>query len=250
VGPGRPALPRPAVGPRRDEPRPQPSRGGRCAGRAGPHPRARLEPLRHRARLAGRPHPRPAARHRPAGMARGGPAGAGVLRQLRRRGQRVRAEAGPPVRGAGPPRRGQRPRLVPRPHPGHAPRHRPALEARGVPAPAGGLPARRVVRPRGARGGPRSDRRRGAARAGAGGGRGQPGHRGVLPGRPAPLRRARDPLHGRRGADRAGSLRRLVRPPAPRGGARRGDDGQGPRQRRAHRGVLGQGRGRSRLRAG
>ena len=51
----------------------------------------------------------------------------------------------------GPPRRGQRLRLVPRPHARHAPRHRPAGQARAVPAAARGLPPRRLGRPRRAR---------------------------------------------------------------------------------------------------
>ena len=59
-----------------------------------------------------------------------------------------------------------------------------------------------------------------------------------------------DPLHGRRGADRPRPLRRLVRPPAPRRRARRRHHGQGARQRRAHRRLLGQDRGRGRVRAG
>ena len=128
-------------GARRHQPRPLPPGGGRRARRAGPHAAPRVEPVRHRARLGGRPHPRPpAGRRRP-----------GVLRQLRRRGQRVRAQAGPQVRGPRPPRRRQRARLVPRPHAGHPPRHRPAREARGVPAAARGLPPRRLERPRRAR---------------------------------------------------------------------------------------------------
>ena len=44
----------------------------------------------------------------------------GVLLQLRRRGQRVRHQAGPQVRRPRPPRRDQRLRVVPRPHARHA----------------------------------------------------------------------------------------------------------------------------------
>ena len=71
-----------------------------------------------------------------------------------------------------------------------------------------------------------------------------------LPGRPAPaVHRAGHPAHGRRDPDRARPDRPLVRLPAPRDRARRGDHGQGPRQRHAGRGVLGPGRGGRRLRA-
>ena len=65
----------------------------------------------------------------------------------------------------------------------------------------------------------------------------------------APLRRAGHPVHGRRGADRPRPDRLVVRPPAARCRARRGHDGQGARQRRADRGVLGQARRGRRLRA-
>ena len=78
--------------------------------------------------------------------------------QLRRRGQRVRHQAGPQVGRPRPPRRGQRLRLVPRPHARHAARHRPAAEARGVPAAARGLPPRGLERPRRARGAPSTRR--------------------------------------------------------------------------------------------
>ena len=55
-----------------------------------------------------------------------GGGGPGLLLQLRRRGQRVRHQAGPQVGRPRPPRRRQRLRLVPRPHPRHPARHRPA----------------------------------------------------------------------------------------------------------------------------
>ena len=55
---------------------------------------------------------------------------------------------------------------------------------------------------------------RGAARAGAGGGRRQPGHTRVLPGRPPAVRRAGPAVHRRRGADRLRPHGRLVRTPA------------------------------------
>ena len=114
------------------------------------HAAARLQPVRHRARAGGGRHPRPPARRRPPGWP-AEHAGPGVLRQLRGRGQRVRPQAGPQVRRPGPPRRGERLRLVPRPHARHAPRHRPAGQARGLPAAARGLPPRRLGRPRRAR---------------------------------------------------------------------------------------------------
>ena len=84
------ALPRLPVRPRRHQPRPRPPRGGRRPRRAGPDAAARLEPVRHRARPRGGGHARPpAGRRRP-----------GLLLQLRRRGQRVRHQAGPQVRAA------------------------------------------------------------------------------------------------------------------------------------------------------
>ena len=58
------------------------------------------------------------------------------------------------------PRRGQRLRLVPRPHPGHPARHRPAREARGVPAAARGLPPRGLGATSRTRAGHRPDGRR------------------------------------------------------------------------------------------
>ncbi len=64
--------------------------------------------------------------------------------------------------------------------------------------------------------------------------------------RPRAVRRAGPAAHGRRGADRAGSHRPLVRLPALRRRARRGHHGQGARQRRADRGLLGAGRGGAR----
>ena len=69
-----------------------------------------------------------------------GGGGPGVLRQLRRRGQRVRDQARPPLRpGQRRPRalpRALGVRLVPRPHAHHARRDRPAAEAGDVPAAA------------------------------------------------------------------------------------------------------------------
>ena len=190
-----------------------------------------------------------AARRRPARLADGGP-GPGVLRQLRRRGQRVRHQAGPQVRRPGPPRRGQRLRLVPRPHPRHAARHRPAGQARGLPAAARGLPPRRLERPR------RRSRRRSTRRS-------PRCCSSRCRARAASTRRPPSTSRACAGcATSAGILfmvdevqtglgrtRRVVRPPAPRRRARRRHDGQGARQRRAHRRLLGQGRGGRRVRA-
>ena len=129
--------------------------------------------------------------NRPARLAGRGHARAGVLRQLRCRGQRVRPQAGPEVRRPRTPRRRERVRVVPRTHAGHAPRHRPAGQARGVPAAPRGVPARRLERSRRPRGGPRPVGGRGPARAGAGRGGREPRDGRVLPGRPPALRRAR-----------------------------------------------------------
>ena len=57
--------------------------------------------------------------------------------------------------------------------------------------------------------------------------------------RPPAVRRARRPAHPRRGADRARPHRAVVRLPARRRPARRGDHGQGPGQRHADRRLLG-----------
>ena len=70
----------------------------------------------------------------------------------------MRPQAGPPLRRPGPPRRGERLRLVPRPHPRHPARHRAAGQARGLPAAARGVPPRRLARPRRARGAPSTRR--------------------------------------------------------------------------------------------
>ena len=104
--------------------------------RAGPDARCTCRTSSAPSRLAGGVHPRPAPRRRPARLADRGHTGPGVLRQLRRRGQRVRPQAGPQVRRPRPPRRRERVRLVPRAHAGHAARHRSARQARGVPAAA------------------------------------------------------------------------------------------------------------------
>ena len=136
--------------------------------RAGPDAAARLEPLRHRARARGGRAPSTGCSATAGGgqvfFCNSGAEANECAIKLARKFGRPR-----------PPRRGQRLRLVPRPHPRHPPRHRPARQARGVPAAARGLPPRRLGRPRRARGGPRPVGRRRAARAGAGRGRREPG---------------------------------------------------------------------------
>ena len=139
--------------------------GRRRARRPGPHAAARVEPLLQRVAAAGRGAARRAARRRRQG----------VLRQLRRRGQRVRDQARPPVR---PGQRRPRPvpralgvGLVPRPHAHHARRHRPAPEAGDVPAAAGRVPPGGVRRPRRAGGGDGRAGVRGDARTDPGRGR-------------------------------------------------------------------------------
>ena len=91
---------------------------------------------------------------------------------------------------------------------------------------------------------------RGAARAGAGRGRREPGRRpSTSHGVRRAVRRAGHAAHGRRGADRPRPHGTVVRAPALRRPARRRDDGQGARQRRADRRLLGPRRGRRRVRA-
>ena len=89
---------------------------------------------------------------------------------------------------------------------------------------------------------------RGPARARPGRGR-RPARPGRLPGVGThAVRRAGGAARDRRGADRAGAHRALVRLRARgRRAARRRDDGEGARQRHAHRGVLGAGRRRRRV---
>ena len=174
----------------------------------------RVEPVRqHRGPRGGR-DPRPADRRRHRAGRR-----AGLLLQLRGRGQRVRHQAGPAVGRPGPPRGGQHLGRLPRPDPGHAGRHRPAREARrrSCPLPEGfdHVALRRPRRPgRGAATRPRwppccSSRSR--ARAGS-----------IVPSlglprrRPPAVHRARHPAHGRRGPDRPRPHRAVVRLPAPR----------------------------------
>ena len=99
LGRRRPPLPRPARRHRGQRPRPRPPRARRGGHRAAGDPRARLELLRHRAAgRAGRAAARPAAAP---------PTARGVLRQLRRRGERGGAQDHPAHRahrGWSPPR--------------------------------------------------------------------------------------------------------------------------------------------------
>ena len=143
----------------------------RAAGQAPP----RLEPLLHRALREAGGDAVPAHGHEE-----------GVLRQLRRGGQRVRHQGGPQVR-----RREARRGLLhhrdageqlPRPHADHAVRHRPGPLPRAVPAADPGLcphPRRGPGRAEGA--GEDHEDRRGADRVRAGRGR-----RGAAGGRASP----------------------------------------------------------------
>ncbi len=228
---GRPWPPVPGlpVRPRRDLPRPCPPGGGRGGRRAGPHAAPRVELLRQPGG-----HRDGADDRRAAGGRR-----AGVLLQLGRRSQRGRVQGGPEVRGTRPPRRGQRLRQLPRADPGRAGRHRATDQARAVPTHAGGLPPRALRGSGGSGGGHRPDGGRGADRAGPRGGWRDPGPSGLPGGHPGAVRRARAADDRRRGPDRAGPHRTMVRVRARRRPSRRGLSGQGPRQRHADRRLLG-----------
>ena len=176
----------------------------------------------------------------------------GLLLQLRRRGQRVRDQARPALRRAA---AGyvvvSRLRLVPRPDAGHAARHRPAGQARGrsrrCPRASATSPtatSTRSARPRPAPSSRPSCSRRSRARAAS-----SPRRPGYLAGGAPALRRARHPADPRRDPDRPRADRAWFALPARRRPARRRDDGQGARQRRAGRRLLGPRRGRRRLRA-
>ncbi len=186
----------------------------------GRDPRAHLEPGRQPAvAAAGRAAARPDRPRR-----------AGVLRQLRRRGERGSVQDRPAHR----PHVGGRGRgRLPRPHHGRARPDRSEGEAGAVRAAAGGRDLRAVRRRAGAAlRGRRVDRGR-RARADARRGRRRPGA-GRLPGggasgHPA----ARCPARPRRGADRHRPYRRLVRAPDRGRRAGRPDPGQGARRRPA-----------------
>ena len=175
----------------------------------------------------------------------------GVLRQLGGRGQRVRAQAGPPVGRPGPLRGGEHLGRVPRADPGHPGGHRAAREARRLRAPARRLRPRPLRRPR----------RHGRGRATRHGWR--PCWSSPSMGEAGVVVPSSDYLAGLRqlctergillmvdevqtGLGRTGrwfGFQHLGRR------ARRGDHGQGPGQRHAGRGLLGPGRGGGGLRA-
>ena len=231
------------VGPRGHVARPRAPRGRRRDRRSGAHAAPRVEPLlQRRAAAGGRAAERVARRRRP-----------GVLRELGRRGQRVRDQAGAPIRPAArrprPLPRDQRVRLVPRPHARDARGHRPAAEAGDVPAAARGF--RQVAFDDLDALAAALDDRVAAVHARGRAGRGRRGARvaRVPPGRAPALRRARGAADHRRGAVRARSHREVVRLRARGHRARRRHDGEGARQRRADRCVLGPRRGCRRVRA-
>ena len=157
----RPGLQRPGVGRRRSGP-----------GREDPAPvQLLLQPREHR------PGP---------GAVPGRGHGQGLLLQLRRRGQRVRCQGGPQIRG----KEGRLPdrhfdQFLPRPHPHHPGRHRPGGLPPGLPAPHPGLPLRRGRGP--ARHRQAAGRLRLCRAAGDGpGGGGRHPHGGGLRKRPGP----------------------------------------------------------------
>ena len=160
MGRRRQGVRRPARRHRRQRPRPRPPRPRRGRHHPAPHPRPRLQLLRHRA--AGRPGRAP---RRPPRLVRRRPR---LLQQLRRRGQRGRAQAHPPDR----PHPARRRRgLVPRSHHGRAGPDVQGRLPRAVRAPAGRRHLRPVRRRGRARGRRRRHRRRGRPRADPGGGR-------------------------------------------------------------------------------
>ena len=222
-------------------PGPCPPGGGRGPLHPGPDPAARLQPVRHRAAAPGGRHPRPPASTPAAGRVffcnSGAEANECAIKLARRwggRGRHVVVSAYGSFHG----------------------RTLATLHATGQPAkhePFQPLPEgfRHVAwrRPRRPGRGHRPLRGRGPARAGPGRGRRQPGRRRVLRGGAPALRRAGCAADRRRGPDRPGPHRAVVRLPALRDPARRGDGGQGPRQRRADRGLLGARRRGGRVRA-
>ena len=126
LGRRRQPLPRPDRRHRRLRPRPRPPGHRRRGDRPGRPHRAHQQPVPARAGgPAGREAAGPAARRRPRRRA-------GLLLQLRHRGQRGRAQAGPPPAGQGPPGDRRRRPQLPRPHDGRARDHRQGVDPGAV----------------------------------------------------------------------------------------------------------------------
>ncbi len=205
--------------------------------------------------------PRQQLLRQPAGDRRGGrrrriagrshrTTGTSVLRQQRRRGDRVRHQAGPQARRAWTPHRRQRLRQLPRPHARRPRGNRSAEQARAVPTDAGRVPARGVGRRRRRRGGGRRNGGRRPRRADPRRRRRASGSCRLSRGDPPRVRRGRRLDDRRRDPDGDGPHRPLVRLRARRRGAGRRHPGEGARQRHAGRGVLGPRRRGRRVRAG
>ncbi len=163
----------------------------------------------------------------------GGAPGQGLLRQLRRRGQRGRAQAHPQDR---PHPRGRHRGRLPRPHHGRARADREGGLPRAVRAPARWRHLRAVRRREGPRrGGDRPDRR-GDPRTVAGRGRRGRATAALPRPRAGDHRRARRAAVARRDPDRHRPHRCLVRPPEPGRGS---PDGRLRRHRHRREGSRG-----------
>src|SRR5438067_2966545 len=205
---GRQAVPRLHRRHRHRQRRARQSPRTRGADGAGEAPLARVQPVRDR---AADPAGGEADRADEDAEAR-------LLLQQRYRGERGDDQAGPPLpcgeRTSGADRDPLLPQLLPRPHARISRRYRPAQVPAGVWAPARGLPLPRVRERRRARGRQLGEDLRRDARA-------HPG-RGGSPAATARVSRegaravhqARRPDDPRRGADRHGAHRRLLRPSA------------------------------------
>ena len=233
-------VPRLPVRPRGDRARPRPPGGGRRPRRAGPHAAARLEPLRHRAAA-------PRSRRTLDRLLGGG--GQVFFSNSGAEANECAIKLARKFGRPRPPRRGQRLRLVPRPHARHA-RTPPASRRstrRSSPCPRASATSPGTTstrsRRRSTRRSPRSCSSRCRARAAST----RPTAE-YFAGRPPAVRRA----------GRCCSWSTRCRPASAAPGewfgfqhfgvaARRRHDGQGARQRRAHRRLLGPGRrGRAR----